>query len=233
MTNGGDIGGEIRSILPKVAAALGEVNGVLVGGTALALQLRHRVSFDIDIQVLEDFNPQTLLDRLRSLVGALDVQHLDRSSLVATVDGVKVEMWRSRVRQTPIEDGPVVDGMRLASLPDLFALKLRAVTSRAQLRDYVDIAVLTERVMSMRDGIRAYAARFHLFLLYEDLADVLAALTVPPRNIPLDPMFEYAREDTLERVQAAAEDALGWLVGRNGTDRSAGDEPDAPRIPLP
>lgn len=69
--------------------------------------------------------------------------------------------------------------MPLASLADLFDLKLRNVRSRPYIRDYYDIAILMERVMSLEDGIRAYAHRFGYFLIYEDLSDLLSALMAP------------------------------------------------------
>lgn len=201
----------LERVLPKVAAATSSMNAVLVGGTALAWQLEHRASSDLDVQTLEEFDEQALADRLVAEADSCEVLTTAPNIVVARVDSVKVEVWKSSTRQTTIEDGPIVLGMRLASLPDLFALKLRAVRNRAQLRDYVDIATLMG-VMTLEDGIRAYALRFGLFLIYDDLFDVFSVLTPPPSDLSPDPLLDPRKDTVLNTVHVAAEQALAWIT---------------------
>ena len=244
MLTWGDTKPTLERVLPAVAAVTARLGGVLVGGTALAWQLEHRASFDLDVQMPGEFDEQAVAahlgDRGRSfellmarpsvLVGRMDGVLVGRMDgvLVGRMDGVKVEVWRSSAPPEQIEDGPTVLGMPLASLPDLFALKLQTVRSRAQMRDYVDIAALTE-VMGMENGIRAYAMRFGHFLIYDDLYDVFSVLTPPPGDLPPDPPFEGIRDRVLETVHLAAEAALEWLTEHNRVVGSPGDEPGSPR----
>ena len=204
----------LERVLPKVAAATKDIEAVLVGGTALAWQLEHRASSDLDVQAMEEFDERALADRLASEADSCEVLKAAPNVVVARVDGVKVEVWKSSTRQRAVEEGPTVLGLRLASLPDLFALKLRAVRNRAQLRDYVDIATLLG-VMTMQDGLRAYALRFGLFLIYDDLYDVFSVLTPPPGDLPPDPLLDPIKEGVLKTVHLAAEQALDWITGHS------------------
>ena len=220
----------ILAVLPKVAAATDRLDRVLVGGTALALQLRHRASFDIDVQVLHDFDAQGLVGHMERVGDDVDVHHVGVNVLRVVVDGITVEVWKSAVRQTLVGKGPVIGDMPVASLLDLFALKLRAVRNRAQLRDYVDIAALIDHGIGLMDGIRAYAARFHLFLIYEDLHDVFSVLTPPPGDLPTDTPFEETRGRILESVHLAAQETLRILTRQTGLDPTRGNAPEQPRL---
>ena len=50
---------------------------------------------------------------------------------------------------------PVIDGMRVASLPDLLATKLDVIMYRPKLRDYIDIAAIDKSGWyGIEDGLR-------------------------------------------------------------------------------
>lgn len=126
-----DLWESFRPVLPKVAEVTSDLGGVLVGGTALAIHLQHRVSFDIDVQVMVDFDSRELGDRLvRQMDGY--VEAVATNHVHGLVDNIKVEVWKSRHPQVQIEDGPTVAGMPIASLPDLFAMKLGTIVDRKQ-----------------------------------------------------------------------------------------------------
>lgn len=217
-------------LLPRVAGMTDDLGGVLVGGTALAIHLEHRPSFDIDVQVVEDFDSNRLAGRLSRDLGA-HVETTATNYVQALADGIKVEIWKSRYTETPIETGPIVSGIGVASLPDLFALKLRAVVDRKQFRDFYDIATLMERVMPLKEGLRCYAYRFGRLLTYEEVGEVLSALRCPSQYIPPDPNFEHNRRRVLTAIGAAVEEALGWITSREGTHQPTTTPPTSPRNP--
>ncbi len=219
----------VEEVLPKVAVAVADIEGVLVGGTALAWHLRHRPSFDLDILVSSEFDEGEVSDCLTTGADTFEGLFRAPSRIAARIDGVTVQIWKSSTPQVPVKTGPLVSGMRLASLPDLFALKLRAVRGRAALRDYIDIATLIQEVMSLEDGLRAYAMRYGLFLIYDDLSDVLSTLTPPPRDLPPDPLFDDLAPPVLETVHQAASRALRWITGHDCADGFSGEEPKSPR----
>ena len=92
----------------------------LVGGTALSLQLGHRTSVDLDF--FGKFDPmksfrKVLVDRGHVVEGA---ESGDVQSLV--VDGVKVDLVNYPYGW--LTDAICQDGMRLAGLDDIVAMKL-------------------------------------------------------------------------------------------------------------
>ena len=114
----------------------------LVGGTALALQLGHRISVDIDLFSGETFDVQSITDMLRDrfLIQSLET---DRNTVRGEVDGIKLDIMAHRYPM--IEDSLVVDGLRMANLKDIAAMKLNAIANRGSKKDFWDYAELLNR----------------------------------------------------------------------------------------
>lgn len=232
MVSRGHASAAVEALLPKVAAATAEIGGVLVGGTVLALQLQHRPSYDLGVLTLADFDSRAVADRLAESADFFHEVMVEPNGVRVLVDGLDVQVWKSEDGDVPVETGPIVSGMRLASLPDLFALKLHTVGRRAQFRDYLDIETLTRRVMSLEDGLRAFAIRYGLTLDDPAVPHVLEKLAPPWPDFPPDPTFDHERDRVMDALRRAAEEALAWL-SRSGTDDCSGEAPGRPRQPLP
>ena len=128
---------------------------VLYGGTAIALRCAHRTSEDFDFFSNVPFEPDDLERELPFLRGAERLQS-SRNTLVVTIDrggAVKVSFFGGlslrRVADPEITEGPRI---LVASLLDLAATKMAAVQSRAEAKDYIDVAEL------LRSGIHLGAA---------------------------------------------------------------------------
>lgn len=130
---------------------------VLYGGTALALRLAHRISEDFDFFSNEPIAPGDLEGRLPFLAGAVRLQS-SPNTLVSRVDRsgpVKVSFFGGlRLRRVNDPDS-VESGIRVASLLDLAATKVKVVQDRAEAKDYLDVdRLLAEGI----DLARALAA---------------------------------------------------------------------------
>ena len=113
----------------------------LVGGTALALQIGHRISIDLDLFSLLPFDENKTLSYLeKDRRFRLDYQ--DRNTLKGQIDKTKVDLITHNyplVRQLILSEG-----IRLASLDDIAAMKIKAVvTNGTRLKDFIDIAFLS------------------------------------------------------------------------------------------
>ena len=113
----------------------------LVGGTALALQLGHRVSVDLDIFGKWDYAEG--LDVALSTAGRVVRESGTQNGKMAfyyiddvKVDCVSYEMYRWL--DPAIEE----EGVRLAAVRDIAAMKINAVTNRGTRKDFVDVARL-------------------------------------------------------------------------------------------
>ena len=111
----------------------------LVGGTALALQLGHRISIDLDLFGEELPDRDQFLAEINEEANPLSNQDY---FFAFEVRGVKVDVLRFPY---PLIR-PVIEteGLRMASLEDIAAMKIIAVANRGSKKDFFDIAVLLQ-----------------------------------------------------------------------------------------
>ncbi|WP_420620297.1 nucleotidyl transferase AbiEii/AbiGii toxin family protein [Candidatus Poriferisocius sp.] len=158
----------LRLLWPTVAEVAHEVKGRLVGGTALAVHLRHRQSEDLDVMTLREFSGRSVAKRMQAAGRSVAVIETGPNMFHARVDDVKVDVFRAL--PTIHEVGPSdmtwirpavrIDGMPVASPADIMATKLDTITRRAKLRDYIDIYALdVSGACSLEDGLSHYCKR--------------------------------------------------------------------------
>jgi len=111
----------------------------LAGGTALALQIGHRRSHDLDLFGTLEADAISIETRLRQC-GELAILGRSANVLLCTVGGVSVDIvnypypWL-----TPAVDD---EGVRLADRRDIAAMKLAAIANRGSRKDFVDFFFL-------------------------------------------------------------------------------------------
>jgi hypothetical protein len=149
-----------REAWPKVAAVVPD-DAVLMGGTALAVHLHHRISRDLDLFTTEPFDPDRLADALADQ-GAFAATTKAEGTLNGVLDGAKVQVLWAR-DQHVLEPPTTVAGMRVGSLVDLLATKVKVVGDRGELRDYVDLLAIEEHTgRTVEEGIALYLRRYGL-----------------------------------------------------------------------
>ena len=130
-----------RNCLRLVGPAADALGFHLAGGTAVALHLGHRQSIDFD-WFCEQFpeRPEELADAFRDRGVDVAISSLARHTLHGTVGGVRVSflMFRAPLLE-PLVAWPTY-GCKLASLADLAAMKLLAVSQRGTKKDFIDVA---------------------------------------------------------------------------------------------
>lgn len=65
-------------------------NFVLVGGTALALQIGHRISVDLDLFTSQPFDAEELTDYLRTNYG-FELDFISTNTVKGEINGVQVD----------------------------------------------------------------------------------------------------------------------------------------------
>jgi hypothetical protein len=114
----------------------------LCGGTAIALHLGHRASFDFDFLSVDPFDPDWLYNELPFLQGSGVLQKA-ANTLTTLVDRDEpVQLSFFGVPQIQFTDPPLVcrdNELRVASMRDLAAMKAAVVQKRAEAKDYIDI----------------------------------------------------------------------------------------------
>ncbi len=149
--------------------------GVLAGGTALALQLGHRKSFDFDIFVPSEITP-LIYRKLQEVFNySLKEPRIRSSDLLLTETLTNVEIhivyvWYKRVSQTI-----KTFSLELESIEDIAADKANTIGRRGQWRDYVDLFfLLKNNIFSLQKIIdlanKKYAGEFNNRLFLEQLS---------------------------------------------------------------
>jgi hypothetical protein len=134
------------------------------GGTAVALQLGHRPSLDFDFFRKPALDKAGLINVLRVLDGADILQEAPNTFVVSVrmpSGPVKLSFF-GHIRFGRLRDPLLTsDGvLRVASLDDLLATKLKAMLDRAEAKDYVDAAAMIDAGVSLPGAIAAAKAMF-------------------------------------------------------------------------
>jgi hypothetical protein len=118
---------------------------VLVGGTAAALHVGHRKSFDGD-HVLEDLRARfdDVLARLESAAGWQTSRVQRPVVILGRLEGVMTGIRQLR-RTRPLET-EVIDGLTVPTLAEMVRVKAWLLATRHTVRDYLDTVVLLERL---------------------------------------------------------------------------------------
>lgn len=134
----------------------------LVGGTALALQLGHRISVDLDLFANQPFDEQQLREYLEREYG-LQTDYISRHTLKGEIDSVKIDCI---AHQYPWLEEPVEeDGIRLAGLPDICAMKLNAIAGNGtRIKDFIDVAWLSAHY-SLNQMLAFYEQKYNANVL--------------------------------------------------------------------
>lgn len=163
-----------REALVALAPALDEAT-YLAGGVAIAIELRHRTSLDLDLFVSHDFDPERLAERLLPEIPSLRVVGRAPGTLHGEVFDVPVSILSYRypllAPMRAAEGIPVA----LASLEDLACMKVSAIAGRGAAKDFWDLHALLERGIAggaLSELLRLYQRKFPV----EDIGHAIRSL---------------------------------------------------------
>ncbi len=134
---------EQREIL-KNLGFINKYNFYLTGGTALALQVGHRTSLDFDFFTQKNFNPQDLISEFEKKFKKIKVIEVSKDTLILNVNNIKLSFFKYPYQLLfPLID---FDGIKLASIEDISATKIIALTQRGTKKDFIDIYFLIKKL---------------------------------------------------------------------------------------
>ena len=128
----------------------------LVGGTSLALQLGHRKSIDLDFFGSVDASLEDITSELSTFASVSPLSE-SRMMRFLIVDGVKVDIVN--YPYSWIDDPVIEDGVTLAGIKDIAAMKLSAITNRGTRKDFVDFYFLL-KYFSFEELINLYVQKY-------------------------------------------------------------------------
>jgi hypothetical protein len=112
----------------------------LVGGTALALQLGHRKSIDIDLFTQSRFDNQFFLEHLEKEYH-FSMQYMHTNTLKGIIDGVFVDFLRHDY--TYVTEPISIEQIKMLDKKDIAAMKVNAIIGNGtRSKDFIDIYFL-------------------------------------------------------------------------------------------
>jgi len=108
----------------------------LVGGTALALYLGHRKSIDLDFFSHKVSLPENYQEIFSEIVTKIEITSESKVINIFKLNDIKVDFV---TYPYPWLNDPILeDGIKLATLNDIAAMKLSAITNRGTKKDFID-----------------------------------------------------------------------------------------------
>lgn len=143
-------------------------NYFLVGGTSLALQIGHRISIDLDLFAYSDMEVAPIVNHIAHLG---DIQIVNQSSRVVNlfINNIKVDFVS--YKYDFIKPTLYIDDLALASIEDIAAMKLAAITGRGSKKDFIDLYFILQKfpLSKLFDFYREKFPDGNDFLVYKSL----------------------------------------------------------------
>lgn len=164
---------EQRTALRAIGPTAKRLGFYLAGGTGTALHLGHRRSVDLDWFTENEIgDPLALASTIKGDGVALEISRTAPGTLYGQIGGVRLSLLSYRY---PLL-APVVEwaeyGCDVASLDDLAAMKLSAVTHRSTRKDFYDIVALGEAGFDLPRMLDLCRKKYGI----DDIGPVLAGL---------------------------------------------------------
>lgn len=186
---------------------------VLVGGTALSLQLGTRQSEDLDFMSWRTSrNEKREVDwpqikRELESIGTVETCYiLDIDHVEFSVDGVKISFY-ANPNKSPLKDKiPYLNNIVLADKTSIGAMKMEVMLRRSKFRDYYDIYSLLEAGEDIHEMMNI-ALKYSGHRLKSK--NLIAMLTRSDRFVPdnnfaaLNPIYNITPSDIEKRIIAA------------------------------
>jgi len=176
----------------------------LVGGTALAMQIGHRLSIDLDFFTPNiDFDAEVLFEVLQREAEAELIRRKD-NWMALKLDGIKVDVLKYpyELLEPFIEE----DGIRLISKADIVSMKLSAIVGRGTKKDFFDIFFLLQE-FSISEMLELYTRKFGIANHFHVLKSLTYFEDAEPENDPV--MLEKV---TWKRVKSRLEKVVGDYI---------------------
>ena len=173
----------------------------LVGGTALALQYGHRQSIDLDFFGEMTNAPDEIINKM-SEFGDCVVLNNQKSILQLVVSGVKVDVIDYSLYKWI--DSPVCEnGLKLASVQDIAAMKINAIEGRGSRKDFIDVYMLLKKY-SLDEIFGFYKQKYPNYSIFRALLSLTFFEDAERESMPImliDDSWEQMKNNILSVVE--------------------------------
>jgi predicted nucleotidyltransferase component of viral defense system len=167
----------------------------LVGGTALALQMGHRFSVDLDLFTHLPYDKEVLFDNLRDEFN-MTIEFSNNVITIGYINEVKIDLVN--VRYTPQYPMHTIEGVRMLDIRDIAAMKLNAIAQRGNKKDFYDMYFLFKSI-PLAEMLPAFEEKFKTQNTYQ----VLKSLTYFADADEFSDPIVFDKKLTWEKIKRA------------------------------
>lgn len=190
---------ELMELLKKIMSEKSFSNFNLVGGTALALQIGHRNSIDIDMFGNSEINSELFIEKL-SEFGDVKVAQSTKNILITKINDVKVDFVN--YKYPLLSNSLHIENIRMLSTKDIAAMKLNAIAGRGSKKDFIDLYFILNE-FSLEEIVSFYENKYNdgsVFMVQKSLTYFEDADLQQQPKMFLDFDWETCKQKIIEEV---------------------------------
>jgi len=135
-------------------------NVYMAGGTALALQIGHRFSYDFDFFTFKEFNENIFVQRLKKIMPDFKLDKLEWQTILGDIKETRFSLF--------FYNYPLLFktndflGVAIADVKDIAAMKIAAIADRGTKRDFIDLyfIIKVEKILTLEEILELYDRKF-------------------------------------------------------------------------
>lgn len=183
---------------------------ILCGGTALAIQIGHRKSEDLDFMMWRksktekpEVNWNAIERELKEKIGEIEnFNMLGFDQVEFVVKGVKFSFFVSDNLSPVTAPIDYIGNIRLADIESIMAMKIEVMLRRMKFRDYYDIYCILQEGYSIYKGIeKALKLSRHRLSSKNIIVMLLGGQFFPDDNfVTLEPKYDVTKEQIRDYI---------------------------------
>ena len=200
----------IEAIIDQVAQLECIKPYILCGGTALAMQIGHRKSEDLDFmmwRISKTEKPEVdwnaIEKELKEKIGEIqNFNMLGFDQVEFLVKGVKFSFFVSDNYSPVSSPLDYLGNIRLADIESIMAMKMEVMLRRMKFRDYYDIYCILHEGYSIHKGMdKALSLSRHRLSSKNIITMLLGGRFIPDDNfLALEPKYKVTKEEIREYI---------------------------------
>lgn len=186
----------------------------LSGGTSLSLLLGHRISYDLDLFTDSKFNLQELIQQTQIAFPNSELIRLQNQKSFAgnygasfLLEGIKTDFyyWNTKFFTQPVTE----ESLRLTDMRELAAMKLEAVLTRTEKKDFYDLAAIFD-YYSLTECLRFFSQRYP-FINRRLPFDALTKIDTAAESEPIICLKNCVWKEVVDKIKLAQDEHLKFL----------------------
>lgn len=134
--------------------------GYLAGGTALALQLGHRLSYDFDFFTEREFDEKMLVQRIKKTIPEFELENISWRTILGYIQRTRFSLF---FYNYPLLFAPhKFLKINVADVKDIAPMKIAAISDRGKKRDFIDLYFIlkAKKILDLEKILEMYDKKF-------------------------------------------------------------------------